>query len=235
MQALETKKPIVVWLEFQDCAADTEAFLRASNPSVAQILLEMISLDYHETIMAAAGHQAEELLAQTVAERWGLSDRRRGGHSHQGKRHLLLHRRPDGGGYRQGGGGQFGAVMAVGACATWGGWPSSQPNPTGARGVGDVVSGVPIINLTGCPHNVVNSVATIVHYLTFGSLPDTDHLGRPLFAYGKRIHDNCERRGHFDAGQYVEAGATRPCQGLVPVQDGLQGSRDLYELPDGAL
>jgi hydrogenase small subunit len=51
----------------------------------------------------------------------------------------------------------------------------------------------------------VNSVATIVHYLTFGSLPNTDRIGRPLFAYGKRIHDNCERRGHFDAGQYVEA------------------------------
>jgi hydrogenase small subunit len=26
-----------------------------------------------------------------------------------------------------------------------------------------------------------------------------------MFAYGKRIHDSCERRAHFDGGQFVEA------------------------------
>jgi len=52
--------------------------------------------------------------------------------------------------------------------------------------------------------NVENLTATIVHYLTFGSLPALDSRKRPLFAHGKRIHDNCERRGHFDAGQFVE-------------------------------
>ena len=194
----------VVWLEFQDCAADSEAFLRASDPSVAEIVLETISLNYHETIMTAAGHRSEELLKKTVEA---------GGYLTVVEGAIPT---KDGGIYCCIGGrtaldiveevaGNTAAILAVGACASWGGWPSASPNPTGARGVGDVVSGVPIINLTGCPHNSVNSVATIVHYLTFGSLPNTDHLGRPLFAYGKRIHDNCERRGHFDAGQYVEA------------------------------
>jgi hydrogenase small subunit len=203
-QALETaKRPVAVWLEFQDCAADTEAFLRASNPSVATIILELISLDYHETIMAASGHRAEELLAQAVEEGGYLT--------------IVEGSVPtkDNGVYCCIAGrtaldiveevtANAAAVVTVGACASWGGWPSSRPGPTGAKGVSDVVSGVPIIKLTGCPHNVVNSVATIVHYLTFGSLPETDHIGRPLFAHGKRIHDNCERRGHFDAGQYVE-------------------------------
>ena len=46
--------------------------------------------------------------------------------------------------------------------------------------------------------------ATVVHYLTFGRLPAVDGEGRPLFAYGKRIHDQCSRRAHFDAGQFVE-------------------------------
>ena len=202
--ALESaKRPVAVWLEFQDCCADTEAFLRASNPSVTTIILELISLNYHETIMAAAGHQAEELLAQTVEEggyitivEGAIPTKDNGIYCCIGGRSALDIIKEVAG--------NSAAVMAVGACATWGGWPSSRPDPTGASGVGDVVSGVPIINLTGCPHNVVNSVATIVHYLTFGALPDTDHIGRPLFAYGKRIHDNCERRGHFDAGQYVE-------------------------------
>jgi hydrogenase small subunit len=43
-----------------------------------------------------------------------------------------------------------------------------------------------------------------VHYLTFGGIPELDSDGRPLFAYGARIHDQCPRRANFDAGQYVE-------------------------------
>jgi hydrogenase small subunit len=46
--------------------------------------------------------------------------------------------------------------------------------------------------------------ATVVHYLTFNKLPDMDSLGRPLFAYGARIHDQCSRRANYDAGQFVE-------------------------------
>ena len=204
-QALESAtRPPVVWLEFQDCCADTETFLRASNPSVTTIILELISLNYHETIMAAAGHQAEALLEQTVQDggyiaivEGSIPTKENGIYCCIGGRSAVD--------ILQEVAGNAAAVITVGACATWGGWPSSRPSPTGAKGVRDVVRGVPILNLPGCPHNVVNSVATIVYYLTYGSLPDVDHIGRPLFAYGKRIHDNCERRGHFDAGQYVES------------------------------
>jgi hydrogenase small subunit len=205
--ALESaERPVVLWLEFQDCAADTEAFLRASHPTVAEIVLNTISLDYHETIMTAAGHRAEELREKTIRDRPGqyltvvegsIPTKDDGVYCCIGGHTALDIVRETAG--------NAAAVIAVGACASWGGWPSARPNPTGAKGVHQVVNGVPVLNLTGCPHNSVNSVATIVHYLTFGSLPNTDRLGRPLFAYGKRIHDNCERRGHFDAGQYVEA------------------------------
>jgi NiFe hydrogenase small subunit HydA len=62
-----------------------------------------------------------------------------------------------------------------------------------------------VVNLSGCPYNPVNLTATVVHFLTFGELPAMDDKNRPLFAYGARIHDNCERRGHFDAGEFVKA------------------------------
>ena len=63
----------------------------------------------------------------------------------------------------------------------------------------------PVLNLPGCPYNPVNLTATVVHFLTFGELPAMDDLHRPLFGYGARIHDNCERRGHFDRGEFVKA------------------------------
>src|SRR5512139_1817488 len=67
----KTEKPVLVWLEFQDCCGNSESFLRASRPTAAEIVLDTLSVDYHETIMAAAGHQAEENLFKTVKERPG--------------------------------------------------------------------------------------------------------------------------------------------------------------------
>ena len=64
-------KPALVWLEFQDCAGNSESFLRASRPSVADVIIDLLSLDYHETIMAAAGHQAEEARARTIQDHAG--------------------------------------------------------------------------------------------------------------------------------------------------------------------
>lgn len=204
-EALENaKKPSVVWLEFQDCAGNTESFLRANKPSLPELVLDVVSVDYHETIMAPAGHQAEKSLDDIVK-------------NEKGKYITVVEGSiptADGGVYCTVAGraaldivrevcGNAMATIAVGACAWDGGWPAAKPNPTGAKGVKDVVSGITLINLPGCPANVENITGTVVHFLTFGSFPATDSMGRPLFAYGAKIHDNCERRGHFDGGRFV--------------------------------
>ncbi len=205
--ALRTaRKPTLVWLEFQDCAGNTESFLRASRPTVANLVLDAISVDYHETIMAAAGAQAEEALARAISESNGqyiavvegsipLGD---GGVycCIGGRSALEIARRVCGG---------AAATIAVGTCATHGGIPAAAPNPTGAVGVGEAVPGLRnLINLTACPMNVENLTALIVYYLTFKQWPPLDGERRPLFASGKLIHDACERRAHFNAGEFVE-------------------------------
>jgi hydrogenase small subunit len=203
--ALETaKRPPVVWLEYQDCAGCSESLLRASSPTVAELVLDILSVNYHETIMAPSGFQAEKSLEDTVREggyitvvEGAIPTKDNGIYCCVGGRTALD--------LLQEVAANTAAIITVGACAFYGGWPATTPNPTEAKGVKDVISGVPIINLPGCPMNVDNFTATVVHYLTFGSLPAVDELGRPLFAYGRRIHDNCERRGHFDAGEFVQA------------------------------
>src|SRR6516162_7505923 len=201
------KKPILVWLEFQDCAGNTESFLRSSAPSVAEVVLDLLSVDYHETIMAAAGFQAEDALKGVVKNSPGqfiaivegsIPTGADGGYCTIGGRSALDIARDVCG--------KAAATIAVGTCATYGGLPAAAPNPTGALGVADAVPGVKnLINLSACPANVENLTALLVHYLTFKKWPELDHLRRPLFAYGKSIHDGCERRAHYDAGQYVEA------------------------------
>jgi len=206
-QAIEVApKPTLVWLEFQDCAGNTESFLRASKPTVAEIVLETLSIDYHETIMAAAGHQAEKTLAETVARNRGkylavvegsIPTGADGAYCTIGGRSALQIAREVCGGAA--------ATIAIGTCATFGGLPAAAPNPTGALGVADAVPGLKnLINLSACPANAENLTALLVYYLTFNRWPPLDQYRRPLFAYGKTIHDNCERRAHYDAGQYVE-------------------------------
>lgn len=230
--ALETSaKPTLIWLEFQDCAGNTESFLRAHNPGVAELILDILSLDYHETIMAAAGTQAEA--AKEVALEPGG--------------HILVVEgsvpTADGGVYCTIAGRTAlqqleeaaegaAAIINVGTCSSFGGIPAAKPNPTGAKGVPDVVKNVPIINLPGCPMNVDNLLATIAHYLTFGALPATDGQRRPLFAYGQRIHDNCERRAHFDAGQFaLEWGDEGHRKGWCLYKLGCKGPSTFHNCP----
>ncbi len=203
VKALETqKKPVVAWLEFQDCAGNTESMLRSSHPTVADVVLDVTSWEYHETIMAAAGHQAE---ANLQAIRTG------------GVPYILIVEgsipTAENGIYCTIGGktavqilqemaANAALVIAVGACAWDGGFP--RLGPTGAVGTGDIIGSSKLVNLGGCPHNVANTAAVLVHYLTFGSAPALDQYNRPLFAYGHLIHDQCERRANFDAGRFVE-------------------------------
>jgi hydrogenase small subunit len=97
------------------------------------------------------------------------------------------------------------AIIAVGACAHWGSVQAARPNPTGAVGVSEIVRDKPVVNIAGCPPIADVVSATLVHYLTFGRMPALDNDGRPLFAYGARIHDQCPRRANYDAGQFAQA------------------------------
>lgn len=206
-RALERSPRIpVIWLEGQDCAGNTEGFLRASHPTTAELVLDILSVDYHETLMAAAGADAETARIATM-------ERFPNGYVAVVEGSIPI---AEDGIYCAIGGRTFRdiavevcsgalAVVAVGSCAFDGGLPAAAGGPTGAVGIGHLVRGVPIINLPGCPMNVQNLTATIVHYLTFGTWPAVDSRGRPLFAYGQLIHDQCERRAHYEHGEFVLA------------------------------
>src|SRR5512145_1814651 len=61
-------RPSVIWLHFQECTGCTESLLRTSHPAVAELILDLVSLDYHETLLAASGEQAEAALHDAVAK-----------------------------------------------------------------------------------------------------------------------------------------------------------------------
>ncbi|MCE5244246.1 MAG: twin-arginine translocation signal domain-containing protein, partial [Desulfobacteraceae bacterium] len=62
------KRPPVVWLPFAECTGCAETTLRTAYPWIDQLVLDIISLDYHETIMAPSGEAAEKSLHDTVTK-----------------------------------------------------------------------------------------------------------------------------------------------------------------------
>ncbi len=199
-----SRRTPVIWLSAQECTGCTESLLRSNHPSLEQLILDLISLDYHEALSTPSGHLAEAAKHHSMEE-------------NKGKYLLVVDGSipiKDGGIYckvanktslehlREGAAGAA-AIVAIGSCAVWGGIPASGPNPTGATAVSKIITNKPIVNIPGCPPNPYNFLSTILNFITFGKLPELDSKGRPEFAYGQLIHENCERRPHFDAGRFA--------------------------------
>src|SRR5579883_3461997 len=67
----KAKKPVLVWLQFQDCTGCSESMIRSSHPDVADVVLDLLSWEYHEVIMAGAGSHANAALDRVVKEEKG--------------------------------------------------------------------------------------------------------------------------------------------------------------------
>ncbi|MFO1427640.1 MAG: hydrogenase small subunit [Steroidobacteraceae bacterium] len=205
-RAMETKPRIpVLWLHGLECTCCSESFIRSAHPLVKDVVLSMISLDYDDTIMAASGHQAEAILAETREK-------------YKGNYIVAVEGNPplnEDGMYCIVGGRPFveqlkevcadaKAVIAWGACASWGCVQAAKPNPTQATPIHKVITNKPIIKVPGCPPIAEVMTGVVTYLLTFDELPELDRQGRPKMFYSQRIHDKCYRRPHFDAGQFAE-------------------------------
>lgn len=70
--ALENKPRIpVVWIHGLECTCCTESFIRSSHPLAKDVILSLISLDYDDTLMAAAGTQAEAVFEDIITRYHG--------------------------------------------------------------------------------------------------------------------------------------------------------------------
>ena len=197
--ASAAKKPPLIWLEGQDCAGCTISLLSVENPSPASLILDKLSVRYHETIMAASGSIAEKAREETIREGGyvlvvegsipSADDRfcTVGGHSFREIVKASAERAA--------------AIIAVGACAAFGGIPRGTPSK--GVPVSKILPGKTIINLPTCPVHMDHLVGTVIYFLVTHKAPVLDKLGRPLMYYGVLVHDNCRRRAHFDEGEFL--------------------------------
>jgi hydrogenase small subunit len=206
VEALDAKARLpVVWFHFQECTCCSESFIRSNHPIVSDIILDKISLDYTETLQAAAGHQAEAALKSTMEKYKGqylmlvegsIPTEADGVYCCIAGRTAVDIVKEAAAGAK--------AIVAWGSCASNGCIQAAKPNPTGATPIDRVVTGVPIIKVPGCPPIAEVMAGTIVHLLAFDRIPQLDGIGRPKAFYSRRVHDTCYRRPNYDAGLFVE-------------------------------
>jgi hydrogenase small subunit len=196
-------RPSVIWLSFQECTGCTESLTRSHAPTLESLIFDSISLDYHHTLQAASGTAAEAARDEAMKEFNGkyllivdgsIPTKDDGVYSTiAGRTNIDMLKEAAAG------------AAAVGTCASFGGIPYANPNPTGAVPVSELVTDKPIINVSGCPPIPVVITGVLAHYLTFGEIPALDSLGRPLAFFGESIHDRCYRRPFYDQGKFAKS------------------------------
>jgi hydrogenase small subunit len=207
INAMETKPRLpVIWLEFQDCAGCSEAITRSVSPSLVNLVLNTLTIEYHETLSAAAGFQVEQAKEQAMEKYAGqyilvvegsIPTANEGAYCTIGGRSALDQLQEAAAGAA--------AIIATGNCAAYGGLPKAKPNPTGAKGVWEIITDKPVVNIPGCPAIPEATTGTIAHFAIFGTLPELDNLNRPKTFYGVTVHDRCLRRPFYEAGKFAKS------------------------------
>lgn len=225
-------RPKVIWISAQECTGCSESLLRAYdiysddgqqlNYSVENLILGMISLEYHNTLMAPAGAAAELSREQAIAGGGhvviidgSIPLKENGAWSCVGGRSVLD--------VAQEAVAQAALVVAVGNCASFGGLPKAAPNPTNAHGIGELMTepsllgnepslashlklntNAPLVNIPGCPPVPEVLTGVLVNFIiSKGAVPELDALKRPLAYYGQAVHKNCSRLEHYKNGRFA--------------------------------
>ena len=248
--------PTVIWLQGQACTGCSVSLLNSIYyTTVDDLLINMLNLEYHPNIMAAAGDfglsgasgprpSANQL--QALRGEWfiqspdALFDLNADGKVNVADYAALARSGfilvvegaiPIGanGAYCEIGGNmtmidamaKFGAassqIIAVGACAAFGGIPSGNPNPTQALSVDEALAHLGIakraINIAGCPIHPDWLVGTISSILVNGVAPALDAYGRPTQFFGATVHSKCPNLASYDSnyGRRTNHAGSRSC------------------------
>jgi hydrogenase small subunit len=203
----------VIWVQGQSCSGCSVSLLNKFDPSIAKVITEFVSLNFHQTIMAGTGDVAVSVIEDAVEKKRkdfilvveGSIPMKSDMYCTIGE---VRGRRVGVREWVERLGANAKAVVAVGSCATYGGIPAALPrdgsgNPTGAIGTAELLKGKNVVNIPGCPPHPDWMVGTLVYVLlNNGQIPKLDEYNRPLLYYGTTVHELCDRlpdykRNHF--------------------------------------
>ncbi len=213
LEQLSSGGPPVIWLQGQSCSGCSVSLLNTDSPSIAEVLLNQISLRFNSTLSTATGHQAIHVIEETVKQGGfilaiegsvpdGMPDACRVGEMRFSDQVIQTAKRAK-------------AVVAIGTCAAFGGIPAAENNPTGAISVLDFLKkqGIttPVITIPGCPTHPDWVVGTLVHLAKFG-MPKLNEHGSPTMFFGKCVHEQCNFFADYERENFATEFGAHGCQ-----------------------
>lgn len=201
-----------VWLELTGCSGNIISLLDGNNPDFKYLITQMVNLVYNNSLMTAQGEKAVEQLMNTAGTDFILAVEGAVATKNNGLYNII--------GRWKGQpltalqavkmlGEKASHVIAVGACATHGGFSAAKPNPSKSVSIQDVLKRK-VIKLPGCPCHPDWFLGTLAHILLYGE-PELDNRDRPLLFYSTLIHDRCPRRSFFDQGIFAKKLGDKTC------------------------
>ncbi|WCN37440.1 hydrogenase [Aneurinibacillus uraniidurans] len=229
----------LLWLEGSACSGNTMAFLTADQPDVIDLLTQYgVKLCWHPSLSLEMGDSVKKILRDFIDGHEPLDILVIEGAIAQGPngtgKYDVFCERP----FKDWVAdlskvARF--VIAAGDCSCFGGIPAADPNPTDATGLqfhrkdkGGFLganyrsaSGLPVINVSGCPAHPDWITQTIIGALTRPQDLLLDEYHRPLDLYSTTTHQGCTRNEYFE---YKIAAETLGCkEGCLSVNFGCQG------------
>lgn len=208
LEDLAAGRAPVLWLQGQSCSGCSVSLLNTERPGLLELLTETISLKFHSTLSAATGHVAVDVVDTWIkkgryilvvegAMPAGMPEACIFGGKPVTEQVVAAARNAK-------------AVLTVGACASYGGIPAAEGNPTGAMSVVDYLKKRKVdakcIRIPGCPAHpdwVIGTLAHVLRAKDFG-MPPLDDDGRPKAFFTRMMHDNCTRRGDYERDRFAE-------------------------------
>lgn len=206
-QVVSPDRPKVLWLQASTCTGNTLSFANSVNPYLSDVLLKIIDLKYHNSLSSFYGDQVRKVIDETVeggdyilVVEGAIPTKDGGIYGTLGRKNGEPWKMIDVVRYMAS---RAQYVVAIGVCAVSGGPFAAYPNPTGCKGVYEVID-KPVINCPGCPCHPDWFVGTLGHLLLYKENPKLDAFNRPVMFYGRLIHDLCDRRSYFENGIFAE-------------------------------
>ncbi len=202
----------VLWLQGQCCSGCSVALLDAEAISPYRLLTRYISLTFHQTLSTATGHVAVDTVNKTISQGGYLLVVE--GSVPAGMPHACTFGEEKFGSQLERAAKNAKAIVALGACAAFGGIPAAGNNPTGASSIPDylVQQGIntATIRIPGCPAHPDWLLGALTHVLKFG-LPPLDTLGRPKAFFSRLLHDECPRFADYEREKFARTFGEEGC------------------------
>ena len=212
LEQLTLKTSPVLWLQGQSCSGCSVSLLNSDDPGPVSLLTEYMSLLFHTTISVATGHTAMNVVKKSI-EKGGYLLVVEGSIPSRMPKACMMGHEPIADLVKMASE-KATAVAAVGTCASFGGIPAAENNPTGAVSVPEFLKhqniNKPVVILPGCPAHPDWLVGTLAHILKFG-IPPLDDKGRPRMFYSKLIHDRCPRFPEYERENFAKSFSDDGC------------------------